>query len=241
MKIIPVATGSSGNLYLIKTINDNKYLLECGIKDKSIMKYLYVYNKEYINNYKACFISHIHSDHSLSAKWVNKYMPIYSNRQVMEKGFKGEVLKPNTLIRFDDFSVMPFNVEHGNAENYGYMFKDDESKILFITDFQSFDVNISNIKFTEIFIECNWTKELMLEMLENTKDSPEYIKFERQFNTHCSLSILVEILKNLDLSCCKSIHLIHASKEVCDKKTAIFTLKYMFPNINVNFIENERI
>ena len=134
MKIIPIETGSGGNLYLIKTAKNNKYLLECGIKDKLIMKYLYNHN-EYINEYEGCFISHLHSDHSVACKWVNKYMPIYSNRQVIENlGLKGSVLKPNQLRIFKDFEVMPFNIEHGNAENYGYMFKDNESKILFMTD-----------------------------------------------------------------------------------------------------------
>lgn len=239
MNIKAITTGSSGNLYLINTINNNKYLLECGLDEKTIRKHLFNRN-DYINEYKGCFISHIHSDHSESAKWVKKYMPIYSNYEVAEK-LNVDYLKPNKAREFEDFSIMPFIVEHGNVENYGYIFKDKLSKVLFITDFAGFEDNISNIEFTEIFIECNWTRELMEEALERTKDTPEYKKYERQFNTHCGLSLLMELLPQLNLSKCKQIHLIHASKEVCDKTLAITTLRNILPNIEINFIINERV
>lgn len=239
LSIEPIKTGSDGNLYILKS-NDIYYLIECGIDKRILLKTLY--NKcLYLYNFKGCFVSHKHSDHIESIKVVNEFMPIYSNRQVIEdKNINGVILKPKTKYMFDgELSVMAFNVEHGNAENYAYMFKNGDYKILFITDCFKFDEPLKT-KFDEIYIECNWTKDLMLEALERTKDTPEHIKFKRQFQTHLSLDNLKLILENsLDLSNCKKIVLVHASKEVCDINLALKDLKSLYPNIIIEFARNQ--
>ena len=240
MQIIPIKTGSDGNIYIIKTINNNNYLLECGIKKEDTVKCLYFNHKLSISDFKGCFISHIHSDHCESAKWVNTYMPIYSNRQVIEKGYKGSVLLQNKTKKFEDFSVVAFNVEHGDVENYGYVFADKEEKILFVTDFSTFDPNISNIEFTQLFIECNWTDDLMQQYLKEYEGKSAYTKYERQYNTHCGISVLKELLEELNLSKCEKITLIHPSKECCDKELALEEIRNMFPNIDIDFAVNER-
>ena len=239
LKIEPIQTGSDGNLYIIKC-NNVYYLLECGLKKKDILRALFSKNL-LLSNFKGCFVSHRHNDHILGAELINQFMPIYSNRQVMEeKKFDGEILEPKRAYCFNgDLCVMPFNVEHGNAENYGYMFRDRDYKILFITDVFKFE-DVLKPKFDEIFIECNWTMDLMSQTLEETKDTPEYKKFERQYQTHCSLDNLKLILENsLDLSNCKKITLIHPSKEVCNKELVLNELRGLYPNISIEFAKNQ--
>lgn len=240
MQVTPIKTGSDGNIYIINTINNNKYLLECGIKKEDIKKCLYFNHRLIISDFKGCFISHIHNDHCQSASWVNEYMPIYSNRQVIDKGYKGSVLLQQKTRKFEDFSVVPFNVEHGDVENYGYIFADKEDKILFITDFSTFKGNLSKLAFTKIYIECNWTNELMQEYLKENENKPLYTKYERQYNTHCGIDVLKELLQELDLSNCQKITLVHASGECCDKESALNELKNIFPNIDISFAINER-
>ena len=237
LKIEPIKTGSDGNLYILNC-NNVYYLLECGIDKRTLLKILYSKGL-LLSNIKGCFISHKHSDHIEGAKVVNDFMPIYSNRQVMEeKGFEGMILTPlSTYMLEKDLTVMAFNVEHGSAENYGYMFKSGNDKILFVTDFYKFDVNLKNIKFTEIFIECNWTKELIEEALKEQEFTP---KLDRQYNTHCSLDLLKIILEeSINLSECKKITLIHPSKDVCDKELALNELKSLYPNICIEFAKNQ--
>lgn len=239
LSIEPIKTGSDGNLYILNS-NNVYYLIECGIDKRNLLKSLYLKGL-LLSSIKGCFISHKHNDHIESFRVVNEFMPIYSNRQVMEeKKLEGTILEPQKSYFFDgNLYVMPFNVLHGNAENYGYMFKNDDYKILFITDCFKFDEPLK-AQFDEIFIECNWTKDLMLEALERTKGTPEYTKFERQFQTHCSLDILKLILeRSLDLSNCKKITLIHPSKEVCDKDLVLKELNYLYPNIDIKFAENQ--
>ncbi len=238
IKITPIVTGSDGNLYIINS-NDVLYLLECGIKYDVIIKYLYN-NNIYISNFKGCFISHKHRDHAFAIEEIKKYMPIYSNPQVMERyKINDDALLAKKLYQFKgNLSIMPLNVEHGNAECYGYMFKDNDSKILFITDCFKFD-DILNTEFDEIFIECNWTDKLMLKALEENVGKPEFTKYQRQYQTHCGLETLKLILgKSLNLNKCKKITLIHPSKEVCNKELALKELRELYPNIEIDFAKN---
>jgi len=238
LSIEPIKTGSDGNLYILKS-NDVYYLIECGIDKRTLLKTLY--NKGlFLYNFKGCFVSHKHSDHIESIKVVNEFMPIYSNRQVIEdKNINGVILKPQTKYMFDgELSVMAFNVEHGNAENYAYMFGNNNDKILFATDFYKFDVNLKNIEFTELYIECNWTKDLIEKALQD--DDENKTKYERQYNTHLSFDLLKVILnESLNLSNCKKITLIHPSKEVCDKELVLNELKSLYPNIIIEFAINQ--
>lgn len=238
MYIKTLETGSSGNLYILYT-NNNKYLIECGIDKRSIIKRLYDENA-LISSFNGCFISHRHADHNESAKVVNKYMQIYSNCDVFNKGlYRGKVLKANEKFELDDLAVVPFNVEHGNVENYAYIFKADNKVILFATDFVKFEPDLSSIPFDELYIECNWTQDLMQEMM-NTADEDYQTKLKRQINTHCSLDVLKEILsQTINLERCSKIHLIHNSKECCDKEIALNELKSIYPNIEIIFAEDE--
>lgn len=60
INIIPFASGSGGNLYLLKQ-NDNNYLIECGVKEKEIRGYLFGCGNLMISDIQACFISHAHT------------------------------------------------------------------------------------------------------------------------------------------------------------------------------------
>ena len=234
MKITPIKTGSDGNFYILET-RKARFIIECGLDKTATIKCLFNIGLT-ISDFKGCFISHKHSDHCQSAKWVNKFMPIYSNREVMSAGYKGKPLDFNKKYVFEDLTVLPFELKHGNVLNSGYIFKDDESKVLFMTDFFSFDNDISKIAFTDIFIECNWTKHNLEEAL--ARNDEEYSKYERQINTHCSLEVLVNILKDLNLTLCDNITLIHPSKYMCDRELALFTLRNAFPNKNIAFAKN---
>ncbi len=238
MYIKTLATGSSGNLYILYT-NSYNYLIECGIDKHNIIKTLYE-NGELISSFSGCFISHRHADHNQSAKVINKYMPIYSNWDVFSKGlYRGSVLKANEKFYLNDLTVIPFNVEHGEAENYAYIFKADNEIILFATDFSKFEPDLKSIPFDELYIECNWTQRLMEKMLE-TADKDYLVKLQRQYNTHCSLDILKETLdKTINLNNCKIIHLIHNSKECCEKDIALNDLQQTYPNIKIVFAEDE--
>ncbi len=59
IKIIPYASGSDGNLYLLLN-GENKYLIECGVDKRKIRSFL-MGNGLMISDLKGCFISHAHT------------------------------------------------------------------------------------------------------------------------------------------------------------------------------------
>lgn len=233
MKIIPIRTGSDGNLYILSTSNNTNFLIECGLSKKDIVKVLWELGYS-ISDFQACFVSHSHSDHTESIKWVAKYMPIFSNKQVKEKFdtiVNLETLVPVKPYTIKDLKVIPFNVEHGNAENYGYMFKDETDTMLFMTDFSTCYCNIFNNIFNEIFIECNWNKELIEDYVGDLKEN-------RQINTHCGFEITKACLLKLNLSQCRKITLIHPSKDYCDCNLTLKKMREIIPNVEIDFAKN---
>ncbi len=233
MKILPIKTGSQGNFYLITTNKNNRFLIECGLTKLNIIKALNNLGLN-ISDFEGCFVSHSHKDHCESLEWVAKYMPIFSNSNIKEK-YKTTTnvfsIPPAKVYSIKDLKVIPFNVEHGMIENYGYMFKDETDTMLFITDFRECYSNIFNNIFTEIFIECNWTKNLI-------EDYATEIKENRQINTHCSLELTAYFLSKLNLEKCRKITLIHPSNDYCDKRLCLKTLRDKIPNIEIDFAEN---
>lgn len=233
MEILPIKTGSKGNLYILITSNNTKFLIECGIKKIDILKILNDRSIS-ISDFEGCFVSHHHSDHCESIEWIAKYMPVFTNLQTKNK-FKNitNVYKiPSAkLYQVKDLKVMPFNLEHGDAENYGYMFRDNKDTFLFATDFRECYSNIFSNLFNEIYIECNWTRNL----IENYTDE---MKENRQINTHCSLDITTAFLSKLNLEKCRKIVLIHPSVDYCDKELCLTTLKRKFPRIEIDFAQN---
>ena len=233
MKIIPIRTGSSGNLYVLETASNSKFLIECGLGKNNITKSLWDLGYS-ISDFEACFISHSHSDHTESIKWVAKYMPIFSNQSVKNKfvDVLNIVALPSSKKYYcKDLIVIPFPLEHGNTENYGYMFRDSEDTVLFMTDFSICYCNIFNNIFNEIYIECNWNKEL-IEGYEGE------LKENRQINTHCSCDIVKLCLLKFNLDKCRKIRLIHPSDSYCDKELSLKQLREAIPNKDIDFAKN---
>ena len=233
MKIIPIRTGSSGNLYVLETAGNAKFLIECGLSKNNITKSLWDLGYS-ISDFHACFVSHLHVDHTESIKWVAKYMPIFSNQSVKNKfvDVLNIVSLPSGKKYYSkDLTIIPFPLEHGNTENYGYMFRDAEDTILFMTDFSICYCNILKNVCNEIYIECNWNKEL-IEGYENE------MKENRQINTHCSCDITKLCLLKFNLEKCRKIRLIHPSNDYCDKELSLEQLREAIPNKDIDFAEN---
>lgn len=233
MTILPIRTGSDGNLYILTTSNNNRFLIECGISKTDTQKILRDLGLS-ISDFEGCFISHSHPDHCESIRWVAKYMPIFTNSQVRDKNKTINnifVLPATKIYTIKDLKIIPFNLEHGKVENYGYMFKDEKDTMLFATDFRECYSNIFNNLFDEIFVECNWNKELIEDYTNEAKEN-------RQINTHLSLDITSVFIQKLNLQKCRKITLIHPSDDYCNKNYCLKVLREKFPNVEIDFAKN---
>ena len=115
----------------------------------------------------------------------------------------------------NDIQVMSLSVNHGQCECYGFIFKDKDNMILFITDFMKCKKNLKPFAFDEIFIECNYLSELWEYQKSINENNVELDrKYKRQLNTHMELHNLIIHLKEMNLSKCDKISLIHISQDL---------------------------
>ena len=109
MKIINLASSSSGNCYYVQFDNSASLLLEAGLSLKEIKKKLLTYGKT-LNDVDAVLITHNHKDHSKSALELSTkaFKEVYGNSYVANEKNTLEPLKPRYLT--SKILVIPFLV-----------------------------------------------------------------------------------------------------------------------------------
>lgn len=234
MKIEVLATGSKGNCYLVHNQN-TKILLECGIDITTTGERLWNKYKIKISKLNACLISHCHQDHcnEITIRRLSGQMPVFGNQEVVNKFPKLTINKISNEEKFKigDIRIKTFGVFHGDTQNNGFIFRDDENTMLFITDFAYTPYSLRNWNFDEIYIEINYVKEILEQNIEKIKQQSleDYkgakidffiTKYYRQIKTHMALHNAINFLKSLNLSNTKKIVAIHMSLD-CAKKEII--------------------
>ena len=209
------ASSSKGNLYLLEN-EETRILLECGLEKKEISKYLR-YNNLLITDINSCIISHVHQDHSMSVEWVKEYIQVYSTHEMHTKYDDVIAMSILSPFKIGTIKILPIPIEHGKTENNAFVFMDKDNCIFFATDFSLMSQNVSNFKFSKIFLEANYDDELLQRALDNEND--EYkLKHIRQVSTHMSKENCKLHLRNMDLSNCKEIILLHPSAFLIGKE-----------------------
>ena len=210
-----LASGSSGNCYLLETQNET-WLLECGIHEKYILKGL-GYD---LSKVVGCLISHEHKDHSKSIKKMSeKGINIYASEGTFSKLSEEErthehrlkTIKAKKSFNVGNFHVLPFDVQHDAIEPLGFLIYHKEiGKMLFITDSYYCKYVFKNVD--NILIECNFAKDIF-----NSNEEMN-VRKKRLFTSHFELENVIEFLGKCDLNNTKNIMLIHVSKENgCDE------------------------
>lgn len=235
INIISYGSGSKGNLYYL-TSNNAKIILECGIETSEIENMLHA-NNIIATDVNACITSHCHTDHSCNIAYFQEYgVPCFCTKETIDR-YKmlnyqynmPHILQNYKMFKIKDLIFLPFNVNHGNVECFGFVIKDtiDNDCILFITDFIEVKCNFKSYKFNKIYIECNYVDDNLTKAIEEDKTINNLnmtIKHKRQLNTHMSLQNLITTLKNIDLSECDVLALIHVSEELGDRRLMMKTI-----------------
>lgn len=209
------ASSSKGNLYLLEN-EETRILLECGVEKKEIIRYLR-YNNLLITDLNACIISHGHQDHCISVEWVKEYIQVYSTHEMHTKYDDVIAMSILSPFKIGTIKILPIPIEHGKTENNAFVFMDKDNCIFFATDFSLMSQNVSNFNFKKIFLEANYDDELLQRALDNEND--EYkLKHIRQVSTHMSKENCKLHLRNMDLSNCKEIILLHPSAFLIGKE-----------------------
>ncbi|MCI1958859.1 MAG: MBL fold metallo-hydrolase [Clostridia bacterium] len=222
MKIKVLASGSSGNAYIISD-GKTSLLLDAGIPIKQIQ----VGCQFRVSQLKGCFVSHSHGDHSKSVKDIAKLgVDIYTSQGTIDAcgltGHRIHAVKALSEIIAGTFEVLPFDVQHDAPEPLGFLFTSNVigEKLLYFTDTYYIKYRFKGL--TYIMAECNYSKECLRQSVENGYVPVELVP--RLIKSHMSLEHLTDMLKANDLSNVKQIYLLHLSNNNSDAerfKTAV--------------------
>ena len=121
-----------------------------------------------LHNIIACIQTHEHSDHSKATKGLlNNGIDVYSSKGTLEAlGLSGhrraKVVANKTLIRFKEFEVLVFDVNHDAAEPIGFVIREKATNqyLLFATDTSHIKQKF-NVKFDIVSLECSYDADIL--------------------------------------------------------------------------------
>jgi len=145
LKLYPLFSGSSGNMYLIKSPTST-VLVDIGVSFKALKTCLENLNMT-LTDISALLITHEHSYHTKGlATFINKTnIPVYTTKGTREyilkkyaDKFKHQpeiiIVKPETSLSIGDITVIPFKTSHDAVDPVGYTLQNDDSVLTIATD-----------------------------------------------------------------------------------------------------------
>ena len=204
-----LATGSSGNAYLIKD-GKSSLLLDCGISFSEIQK-----RSDYAR-IDTIFVSHSHGDHSKGVKEALRkgytvYMPAemaakYENHNTF--GIHGGM-----TIMTKDIKAVAFELVH-DVQCLGYLIDMEKARICYITDTTYTKYTFPGV--THWMIECNHSRDILDEKVASGELAQSLRN--RIVQSHMNLETVKGILAANDLSKTEEIWLLHLSNSNSDEE-----------------------
>ena len=209
MDIKVIASGSSGNAYLIGD-GRTRLLLDAGIP----FKHIQIGCGFRTSSIDACLVTHRHGDHAVAIpKLLQRGITVYSNADVAELYRGVQSVEARREFRIGTLRILPFEAEH-DVPCYGYQVTSTETgeKLVYITD--SAYVRYTFTGLTHIMIEANYAEDIML---GNVRDGKVPLPLaERVAGTHMSIDTLLELLRANDMTKVRQIYLLHLSDNNSD-------------------------
>lgn len=208
-KIKILASSSSGNCYQIYD-GDKHIIIDPGINKNDLSRL----SGFTLADSDLCLVSHEHKDHSRSALYLQSIGVTLAASLGTLKGINADIDSAHILeslkrSSLNDWSIMPFDIEHDSNEPLGFVIETPTGKrIMFVTDTSYIRYRFKNIHY--YMIECNYSKELMIE-----NDLPEHVNV-RTTLCHFEINDVKTFFQCQDLSNTQEIYLLHMSKHNSD-------------------------
>ena len=204
MKFQSLASSSHGNAYIVSD-QDTRILVECGIAHKNLQKL----SGFSLSEFAACLVSHEHKDHAKSVDaLIRDGMEVYMSQGTADALETDAVTLIGDMEQFNvgSLDIVPFATFHDAAEPLGFLIKSraDGDVLAFATDTVNLRYKFPGLNI--LAIEANYDKAI----LERCDRMPDKVK-HRITNAHMEIDTLCEYLRELDLSTCREIHLLHLS------------------------------
>lgn len=223
MKLKCIATGSTGNCYLLTSNSGETLILDCGIPIKEIKKGLNWNVKDVVG----AICTHSHQDHSLS---------VYPFRRMGIPVYAPYISQKPMAIGSGAFRIQSFDLTtvdgrwtHTNADGtecpcYGFLITHKEmGKLLYITDTELIKWRFKDIN--HILLGVNYDKDLV------DTDNP---KANHVFRGHLSIDTACDFVKANDSDSLQNVIMCHLSSENADKDSFIEKMKNAVNGANVD-------
>lgn len=224
MRLRCLASGSSGNCYILTDSIGQSLIIDAGVPIKDIKRGL-DWN---IKNVAGCIVSHVHSDHSRSVKDLkNIGIPVFTPYISLE---------PMTMGRTYDLRIQAFELTtldgkwtHTNTDGsecpcYGFLITHKEmGKMLYITDTELIKWRFKDVN--HILLGVNYDKDLV------DMDNP---KANHVIRGHMSIDTACDFVKANDSDNLQNVIMCHLSNENANVDTFIEKMKKIVPRANVS-------
>lgn len=223
MKLKCIATGSTGNCYLLTSDSGETLILDCGIPIKEIKKGL-DWN---IKDVMGVLCTHKHLDHSKSLDNFKKMsIPVFApyQRNYNKKNYGGFTIYPFPLQTLDG------NWTHTDANGepcpiYGFLITHKEiGKMLYITDTELIKWKFKGIN--HILLGTNYDKDLV--NVDNQS------KANHVFRGHLSIDTACDFVKANYSDSLQNVIMCHLSSENADRDSFVEKMKKVACGANVD-------
>lgn len=218
MQIHIIASGSSGNAYLIEK-NGDRLLIEAGIPFKKLQRELWAHGVK-VSDLDGCLISHSHRDHAKCVKELLKYTSCFMSLDTARElkvadnynvHFEGKL----TFWAIKSWLIFPFNGVHSNPDGsdcpcLGFFIQHSGESLVYLSDSAYSPVKFP-LPVNYYMIGCNYSLDILNDNIaKGVPDTRE--QKPRLLHAHASLATVKEILTVNDTSKVQQIHLIHISQ-----------------------------
>ncbi|MFH1112629.1 MAG: MBL fold metallo-hydrolase [Pseudomonadota bacterium] len=141
MKLTPLASGSSGNSFLVRA-NGSAILVDAGLSGKQISKRLEDAGTD-PGSLEGILVSHEHSDHVKGVGVLSRKfkLPVYINRgtwnaveKTLGKVHRLEIFETGKVFEIGGLRIHPFSVPHDCADPVGFRISCGTAKLGIATD-----------------------------------------------------------------------------------------------------------
>jgi phosphoribosyl 1,2-cyclic phosphodiesterase len=227
MKLKCIATGSTGNCYLLTSDSGETLILDCGIPIKEIKKGLDWNVKDVVG----VLCTHKHLDHSKSVKDFEAMgIPVFAP-YISEKPMK--IGNGDFRVQAFDLTTIDGNWTHTDANGepcpiYGFLITHKEmGRMLYITDCELIKWRFKDIN--HILLGVNYDKDLI--------DRDNTGKANHVFRGHLSIDTACDFVKANYSNSLQNVIMCHLSAENSDRDSFIEKMKKVAYGANVDVAE----
>ena len=217
MIIRGLASGSSGNCYVISNDQNKDHLLiEAGLPPQKLKQKLWNRGIS-LSEIKYCLVSHHHQDHFKAAEYLTNHSTNIILPKTDEEGSNLDLMRKdrvyyaehNKIYRTNHYLIRTFNLEHDGVPILGFYIKHESGqKIFYATDTMYIKHKPTGVNY--FMIEVNYQKKYLEEAIKEGQMTRANMR--RIMRSHMGLDTAIEFFKANDLSKTKEIYALHHSK-----------------------------